>query len=118
MPLHMTVRRGSAKVVYLLLQHGADCNAKVTLRGAQSMTPLAHAVIGDHKSVADMLLSKCAGLVAMDDQQRSPLHLAVLDCQECFSRKLVRCLGADRGLLDKCELEGRTALAHRYRHGS
>lgn len=44
-PLHMAVRRGSAKIVQLLLQHGADCNA----RGAQSMTPLAHAIIGNHE---------------------------------------------------------------------
>jgi ankyrin repeat protein len=105
-PLHMAVRRGSAKIVQLLLQHGADCNA----RGAQSMTPLAYAIIGNHESVADMLLSRGAQVLAMDDQQRSALHLAVMHRRERLLRTLVCHCGRNSGVLDECDMEGKTPL--------
>ena len=105
-PLHMAVRRGSAKIVQLLLQHGADCNA----RDAQRMTPLAHAIIGNHESVADMLLSRGAQVLTMDDQQRSALHLAVMHRRERLLRTLVCHCGKDSGVLDECDVEGKTAL--------
>lgn len=105
-PLHMAVRGGSAKIVQLLLQHGADCNT----RGAQSMTPLAHAIIGNHESVADMLLSRGAQVLAIDDQQRSALHLAVMHRRERLLRTLVCRCERNSGVLDECDMEGKTPL--------
>lgn len=105
-PLHMAVRSGSSKIVQLLLQHGADHNA----RDAQGMTPLAHAIIGNHESVANTLLSRGAQVLAIDKQQRSALHLAVLHSRERLLTTLIRHCGRNSSVIDECDMEGQTPL--------
>ncbi|KAH9844884.1 Ankyrin repeat and protein kinase domain-containing protein [Teratosphaeria destructans] len=105
-PLHTAAGKGSAKIVQVLLQHGADCNA----RGVEGKTPLAHAVIGDHESAADILLSHGAQVLAVDDQQRSALHLAVTHGRERILRILIRHCANDNGALDVCDVQGNTPL--------
>lgn len=107
-PLHMAVRNGSGKIVQLLLQYGADCNA----RDSKGMTPLAHAIVENHDSVADILLSHGAQMAEMDDQQRSALHLAVLHRHEQLLRILVRNCPRNNAnaVLDGYDMQGKTPL--------
>ncbi|KJX98378.1 hypothetical protein TI39_contig415g00015 [Zymoseptoria brevis] len=105
-PLHMAARRGSQKIVQMLLQHGADINA----RDAQSMTPLTLAILQNHEAVASILLARGADVLALDHQQRSALHLAVLHRRERLLRIIVRHCGKSSGVLDSYDMEGRTPL--------
>lgn len=105
-PLHMAARRGSQKIVQMLLQHGADINA----RDAQSMTPLTLAILQNHEAVASILLAHGADVLALDHQQRSALHLAVLHRRERLLRIIVRHCGKSSGVLDSYDMEGRTPL--------
>lgn len=75
------------------------------------MTPLAHAIVENHDSVADILLSHGAQMAEMDGRQRSALHLAVLHRHEQLLRLLVRnCPKDNAKVLDGYDMEGKTPL--------
>lgn len=105
-PLHMAVRSGSEKIVRVLLEHGADCNA----RGAQSMTPLARAIIENHENVVEMLLSHGARMSAVDEHQRSALHLAVIHRHERLLKALVKHCRDNSAVINGYDKEGNTPL--------
>jgi hypothetical protein len=72
-PLNRAAARGDTAMVDLLLQYGAEVNA----RGAAGSTPLHDATRGDHFAVASRLLRAGANVNARDDAGTTPLLIAV-----------------------------------------
>ncbi|KAK4243566.1 ankyrin repeat-containing domain protein [Corynascus novoguineensis] len=105
-PLHMAVQKGSRKIVQLLLQHGADCNAKDN----QGLTPLIHAIIEEQDDIAGILLSHGAQIQIVDNYQRSPLHWTVLKRQDRLLRVLIKHCEQNAEIINTYDIEGRTAL--------
>lgn len=102
-PLHRaTANKGGVQVAQLLLNHGADVNA----RCRQRKTPLHHAVAKDDNAMVSFLLRSGADIEARDVAERTPLHTAI----ECRLERMVVLLlgfGADATAQDKA---GRDAL--------
>ncbi len=71
-PLHGVAYSGHKEVVMLLLQKGADINAK----NPHGDTPLHHAVSEGHKEVVKLLLQKGADVTAKNCNGYTPLHFA------------------------------------------
>lgn len=89
-PLHEAASLGEAKLVELLLRHGANLNA-VSTRGD---TSLVLALAEKHEEVANMLLDSGADYKISNSDGMSPLHLAVLmNLRSCVQKMLIR--GAD-----------------------
>lgn len=109
-PLHMAVRRGSAKIVSLLLKHGADCNAP----DRAGLSPLMHASIGGHVEIVDMLLAGGATMTCADEQQQSPLHWAVMHRREALLKSLLKHCGSNsrssNQIINAYNLDGQTPL--------
>jgi ankyrin repeat protein len=131
-PLHVAARKGSLVIVKMLVEQGADLEA----RDKQSQTPLSNALFTRNTQVAaylisqgaslepDTLLQKTVGMGAADrdvidflvkqgaqlerrDQAgNAPLHLAILNGHRVTAKYLVQ-KGADIDALDKA---GRTPL--------
>ncbi|CAM9384286.1 unnamed protein product [Choristocarpus tenellus] len=72
-PLHVASRRGFSNVVGVLIQGGANIEA----RTAGERTPLHVAIIEGHTGVAQQLLHCGADVHAQDDGGWTPLHFAV-----------------------------------------
>lgn len=72
-PLHLAAQRGQDKMVALLLDKGADVNARDTT----GQTPLHCAVDGRKMATITLLLDRGADLSHKDARGLSPLHLAV-----------------------------------------
>jgi len=70
-PLHMAARRGQSDMVKLLLEHGADIEA----RNAMRRTPL-HEAVGVSVEVMEILLDWGAQVNAQDRYQMTPLNIA------------------------------------------
>ena len=69
----MASRKGHPNVVQLLLDHGADINA----RTADGRTPLSHASSTGATEVVRLLIERCADLDSQDDDTNwTPLHWA------------------------------------------
>ncbi|KAI0181291.1 ankyrin repeat-containing domain protein [Hypoxylon sp. FL1284] len=91
-PLHIAAKRGSSRIIRMLLQHSSDCNEL----DSEGLTPLMHAVIGGHEEATLSLLEY--GAVIENDQQDgeeprpSAIHWAILKRRE----------GVLRVLLDNC----------------
>lgn len=73
-PLHLAAFFGHAKVVDLLLTHGADVAARS--RNSTGNTPLHAALAGNHAFVAGQLIGAGADVNAADAAGWRPLHLA------------------------------------------
>lgn len=71
-PLHWAAQLGYANIVTLLLEHGADINAK----GFNGLTPLHLAVRYGHEITARILIEKGANVKASDDQNRTIFYMA------------------------------------------
>ena len=72
-PLHFAVASGNSELVTLLLEHGADVNAKTT----NGWTPLHSAVERRDLEMARLLLDAKADPDAKDTSGRTPLALAM-----------------------------------------
>ncbi len=73
-PLHSASRRGCAKVVALLLEHGADPGATA---GHYRLTPLHLAVDNGHVDVVRLLLTHGADTHAADWMGMTPIDVAI-----------------------------------------
>jgi ankyrin repeat protein len=71
-PLLVAAQFGRLKTVMLLIQRGADVNAK----GASGMTPLYLAALKGHEDVVGFLLSQGAQIDTKDTADRTPLMMA------------------------------------------
>ncbi len=70
--LHLAAEEGHLKIAKLLIENGADVNAKHSLGG----TPLHLAASRDHLKIAKLLIENGADVNAKDSLGGTPLHLA------------------------------------------
>lgn len=85
-PLHLAARRGHEEVLVLLLEYGAEINAKAT----QGHTPLLSAVhFEGNTSVVQTLLNHGADVNTADNNGWTPLFSAVFDDHRDIARLLV-----------------------------
>ena len=73
-PLHRAVSYKHKEVVELLINKGADLNAKDSLE----QTPLHEAIQNKQKEIASLLINKGANLNIKDFTRNTPLDLAIL----------------------------------------
>jgi len=111
-PLHVASSRGHIGVVYLLLQHNMNVNAKCTT--FSDWTPLHVASANGYAKVAQLLLEHGANVNALSTSNSTPLMFASLDGHLEVVRLLLS-NGADVHIRDKY---GVTALyfATDHRH--
>jgi hypothetical protein len=105
-PLHVAAQKGRGKLVDILLQHDADCNAK----DSDSLTPLAHATIGGHKDVVTLLLAHGARICEVDNQRRTVLHWAVMRRRDGVLKILLEHCGRDHALMNKYDRTGKAPV--------
>lgn len=73
-PLHVAAVRGSIEEIEVLLQHGANINAK----GEYDFTPLHHAVEHGHSEAVKFLLEKGADINIKNVDEMTPLDIALI----------------------------------------
>lgn len=105
-PLHIAAQKGYGGMVRLLLEHNVDCNEK----DSDGLTPLAHAIRGDHEAVVRLLLSHGARLDYTDGPGCSVFHYAVIHRREALLRLFASHCAADLALLNAFDSEGMTPL--------
>ena len=103
-PLHLAAFFGHAKVVELLLAHGADTAPRSTNPNAN--TPLHAALAANQKMVAGLLIGHGADVNAADGGGWRPLHLAAAN-NNLDALKTLIAQGADVGATNR---EGLTAV--------
>jgi ankyrin repeat protein len=103
-PLHLAAFFGHARVVELLLAHGADTAARSTNPTAN--TPLHAALAANQKMVAGLLIGHGADVNAADGGGWRPLHLAAAN-NNLDALKTLVAQGADVGAANR---EGLTAV--------
>jgi uncharacterized protein len=104
-PLHLAAFFGHAKIVELLLAHGADVTARST--NPNGNTPLHAALAANQKMAAGLLIGHGADLNAADAGGWRPLHLAAANNNLDSMRTLIA-QGADTNATNK---DGLTAVA-------
>lgn len=109
-PLHYAARGGHKAAIELLLEHGADINAKND-RGA---TPLYRAIAS--AAIVDYLVKRGATVDAKDNLGRTPLHWAASEgfAESC---EVLLAAGADVNLKDRYS-ESPLTRAVRWRHAN
>lgn len=130
-PLHYAVQLGDIKLIQLLLDHGADVNARNgtfdggatnhSSRGPGERTPLFYAFdnnVGyDQKTayqIVALLLQYNARVDSIDQSKQTPLHLAA----EAGNPELVSLLIKHKALLHQKNYKGQTALFNAVRSGN
>ena len=103
-PLHLAAFFGHAKVIELLLAHGADTAARSTNPTAN--TPLHAALAANQKMAAGLLIGHGADVNAPDGGGWRPLHLAAAN-NNLDALKTLVAQGADVGAANR---EGLTAV--------
>jgi ankyrin repeat protein len=71
-PLHVASRQGFVEPARILLEHGADIEARDTC----DWSPLERATTEGHVELTRVLLEHCANVNAQDKESRTPLYLA------------------------------------------
>ena len=74
-PLQHAALKGQKKVVELLIEKGADVNAKCDV----GWTPLHNAAAYGHKEIIELLIAKSADVNAKNKDLNTPLDLAIND---------------------------------------
>ena len=111
-PIHLITRLGDDSCLSVLLQHGADVNAKTTL----GSNALHIAALGGHHQLAEMLVTAGGDINAPLMYGRLPLHLAAAAGNKCMVSLLLR-LGADPQKRDSSMCFA-FDVAIRYGHGA
>jgi cytohesin len=104
MPLHYAVNAGHYDIVWLLLDYGANPNARVG--DWTGKTPLHLAVRNQNYDIAELLLNAGAKPDARDEWGRSPLHEAASSGNFLITHLLIE-RGANVNAVD---VDGRTPL--------
>lgn len=116
-PVHLAAQRGHERIVEILLKK-ASGNPNVA--DSHGRTPLFHAVIPNHVSVARLLLENGAHMGNVDGDGRSVLHWAIIYQREEMLRFLLRSSldhGRDRLDINIADYTGRTALHYAIGQG-
>jgi hypothetical protein len=95
-PLHAAAHEGHTYVARLLLEHGADLNA----RDKYGFTPLFYAAGGGHIDIVSILLEHGADVNARDKTGNTPLHHVALLGKAVVTKLLLE-LGADVNARDE-----------------
>ncbi|ROT82024.1 Ankyrin repeat and SOCS box protein 2 [Penaeus vannamei] len=107
--LHEAAEEGREEVVEILVEAGADVNAK----GSEGRTPLHEASSSGQEGVAEILTANGADLNAKTDDGSTPLYLASLNGHVAVVETLAR-KGAD---LDEKKSEGFAPLHRAAQYG-
>ena len=75
-PLHMAAIKGHFEIAKLLIQNGADIDAKSEYH---KETPLHFAVLYGYSKIAELLLQNGADVDAQDNRKNTPLHEAAIE---------------------------------------
>lgn len=102
-PLHICAADSNKKIATILIQYGADVDAK----NLERKTPLMVALENGNTGVADVLISAGAEVNVKNRDKETPLHLAVLNSDDYIVKKLLSS-GADVNAKDSSK---RTPLA-------
>jgi len=111
--LHDAGRRGDVKAVKLLLEQGADVNA----RDKVERTPLHWAACMGHTALAELLLSQGADVNAEDQVGLTPLQLAILTRNAELADLLLK-HGAKESTAARRLVEARRVLVSVYAQSS
>ncbi|KAI1799351.1 ankyrin repeat-containing domain protein [Daldinia bambusicola] len=88
-PLHMAAKKGSTRVIQMLLDHNCDCDEL----DSQDMSPLAYAVMGGHEEATWCLLNHGAQISSVQGESKGPhasaIHWAVLKRHEAVLKLLL-----------------------------
>jgi hypothetical protein len=110
-PMHAAADAGHANIISLLIEHGADMEARST--SINGGTPLDLAARGRRLEVGQCLLDRGANINARNRRLRTPLIYAVLVRHVEFVRMLL-----ERGAtIDAQSISGTTALSHAAARG-
>ncbi|MCP4602721.1 MAG: hypothetical protein GY847_19765 [Proteobacteria bacterium] len=90
-PLHYALREDVAEIVKLLLEHGANPNTKVTVRGrATKRTTLQYAIDSGQIALLDLLISHGADLgLAWNEYGSHPVYYAIKERKYDVAKYLV-----------------------------
>lgn len=98
-PLHVSIQEGHKQIAEVLMDSGADINAR---RGRGGRTPLHWAVIEGYKDICELLIAKGADIDAGDDLGDTPLHhVFVSDSNGLAIAELLISKGADVNAMSK-----------------
>jgi len=78
-PLHIAAKRGEMDLARLLIEHGADVNARIEQQDKAGITPLHVAVEAGHKDLARFLIAKGADVNADAHADGRPIDTAAYD---------------------------------------
>ena len=101
-PLHCAVENNSTEAAKLLLERGAEIEA----RNTKNQTPLHFASLNNSTEAAKLLLERGAEIEARDVESRTPLHLAALN-KSTEAAKLLLERGAE---IEAKDVDNRTPL--------
>jgi hypothetical protein len=107
-PLHYAAANGHVKIVRLLLQNGAEVNAK----DRRDRTPLHYAAIHGHIDILHLLVEIGADLEAQTNNGSRALHIAAWEGHLPFIQELISRYHVD---INARKNDGTTAL---WRHGN
>ena len=101
-PLHLAVSKCRVEIVQMLIDHGADVNAK----GKNDLTPLHVVASLGHVTMAEFLLAEGSEIDALDCRNWTPLHYSAMGGHSDVAEFLVN-HGAKIGVRNS---KGMTAL--------
>ncbi|KAI0967392.1 ankyrin repeat-containing domain protein [Xylaria arbuscula] len=104
-PLHMAAKKGHERIVRMLLNH-VECNEK----DPDGKTPLYYAIAGGHEGTVICLIEHGARIEDLENQNRSALHVAILERREGILRRLLDHCQGNEAILNCSDSSGLTPL--------